>query len=87
MANIYKVTFEIIKGVFFFHPFCIVEARDIEHAKERAMQVMNSHPDNVKINKEIVDVQEVDKDEHPNYITIDEVMPYQPVNETKENDE
>ncbi|RAI79313.1 hypothetical protein BFS35_012190 [Macrococcoides goetzii] len=87
MANIYKVTFEIIKGVFFFHPFCIVEARDIDHAKERAMQVMNSHPDNVEINKEIVDVQEVDKDEHPNYITIDEVMPYQPVNEIKENDE
>lgn len=87
MTNIYKVTFEIIKEMFFFHPFCVVEAHDIEHAKERAMQVMNSHPDNVKINKEIVDVQEVDKDEHPNYITIDEVMPYQPVNETKENDE
>lgn len=87
MTNIYKVTFEIIKGVFFFRPFCVVEAQGVEHAKERAMQVMNSHPDNVKIKKEIVDVQEVSVDEHPNYITIDEVMPYQPVNETKENDE
>jgi len=85
MANIYKVKFEIIKGVFFFHPFCVVEARDIEHAKERAIQVMNSHPDNVEIKKEIVDVQEVSADEHPNYITIDEVMPYQPENETKED--
>jgi len=85
VTNIYKVTFEIIKGVFFFHPFCVVEAQDIEHAKERAMQVMNSHPDNVKINKEIVDVLEVSADEHPNYITIDEVMPWGP--EKKENDE
>ncbi|TDM35208.1 hypothetical protein [Macrococcoides canis] len=85
MTKIYKVTFEIIKGVFFFHPFCIVEAQDIGHAKERAMQVMNSHPDNVKITKEIVDVEEVNKDEHPNYITIDEVMPWEP--EKKENEE
>lgn len=86
MTNIYKVTFEIIKGLFFFHPFCIVEARDMERAKERAMQVMNSHPDNVKIKKEIVDVEEVNKDEHPNYIAIDEVMPYQPENETKDSE-
>lgn len=85
MTNIYKVTFEIVKGVFFFHPFCVVEAQDIKNAKERAIQVMNSHPDNVKIKKEIVDVEEVNKDEHPNYITIDEVMPWEP--EKKENDE
>ena len=42
------------------------------------MQVIDSHPDNVKIEKEIVDVQEVSKEEYPSYIRKDEVMPYQP---------
>ena len=85
MTKIYKVTFEIMNGVIFYHPFCIVEAQDIERAKERAMQVMNSHPDNVKINKEIVDVQEVSKEEYPSYIRKEEVMPYQP-EDVKGND-
>ncbi|WP_198550912.1 hypothetical protein [Macrococcoides caseolyticum] len=84
MTNIYKVTFEIMNGPFFFHPFCIVEAQDIECAKERAMQVMNSHPDNVKINKEIVGVEEVSKEEYPSYIRKDEVMPYQPEDDIEE---
>ena len=87
MTNIYKVTFEIIKGVFFFHPFCIVESQDVERAKERAMQVINSHPNNVKTKKEIVEVEEVSKEEYPSYIRKEEVMPYQPENEIKENDE
>ncbi|WP_208001474.1 hypothetical protein [Macrococcoides caseolyticum] len=84
MTNIYKVTFEIMNGAFFFHPFCIVEAQDIERAEERAMQVINSHPDNVKINKEIVEVEEVSKEEHPSYIRKDEVMPYQPEDDIEE---
>ena len=84
MTNIYKVTFEIMNGAFIFHPFCVVEAHDIERAKERAMQVINSHPDNVKIEKEIVDVQEVSKEEYPSYIRKEEVMPYQPEDEIEE---
>ena len=84
MTNIYKVTFEIMNGVIFFHPFCIVESQDAERAKDRAMQVINSHPDNVKIEKEIVDVQEVSKEEYPSYIRKEEVMPYQPEDEIEE---
>lgn len=84
MTNIYKVTFEIMNGVIFYHPFCIVEAQDVECAKERAMQVINSHPDNVKINKEIVEVEEVSEEEYPSYIRKDEVMPYQPENDIEE---
>lgn len=76
-----------MQGAVFFHPFCVVEAKDIEHAKDRAMQVINSHPNNVKIKKEIVDVQEVSKEEYPSYIRIDEVMPWQPEKEIKENEQ
>lgn len=43
MAKIYKITFEIMQGTVFFHPFCVVEAQDIEHAKDRAMQVIKIH--------------------------------------------
>ncbi|MDJ1090701.1 hypothetical protein QNJ39_03765 [Macrococcus caseolyticus] len=86
MAKIYKITFEIMQGAVFFHPFCVVEAQDIEHAKDRAMQVINSHPNNVKIKKEIVDVQEVSKEEYSSYIRINEVMPWQPEKEIKENE-
>ena len=84
MTKIYKVTFEIMNGAFIFHPFCIVESQDAERAKDRAMQVINSHPDNVKIEKEIVDVQEVSKEEYPSYIRKEEVMPYQPEDEIEE---
>ena len=87
MTKIYKVTFEIMNGVIFYHPFCIVESQDAERAKDRAMQVINSHPDNVKIEKEIVEVEEVSKEEYPSYIRIDEVMPWQPEKEIKENEQ
>lgn len=78
MPGIYKVNFEIMKGLFFFHPFCIVEAKDETHAKKRAMQVMNSHPDNVSIKKQITHIEKVDALKYPNYIKIEEVMPWQP---------
>lgn len=63
MSAHYRVTFEIMyqpEGVplpLFFHPAYIVEANNQEHAKERAQLAFNSHPDNVKLNREIVEVE------------------------------
>lgn len=60
----YRVTFEIVHwhmGVLpiFFHPQYEVEAKDEEEAKEKAQESFNSHPDNIKLEREIVKVEEL----------------------------
>ena len=57
----YKVQFEVpymYQGVIpiMYHPSTIVEADSVENAKVKAQEVFNSHPDNVDLPREIVDV-------------------------------
>lgn len=78
MTKIYKVQFEVFHLAFFFHPFCVVEANDISHSKERGLQVFRSHPNNVDLDYKIVEITESSAEEHPDYIRIDEEMPWQP---------
>lgn len=57
----YRVTFEtFIHPAFFFHPCYIVEANSIEEAKEKGQKVFDTHPNNVKVQREIVEVQEIE---------------------------
>ena len=60
----YRVTFEIAHwhmGVLplLFHPQYEVKAKDKEEAKEKAQEAFNSHPDNVKLERKIVNVEEL----------------------------
>lgn len=60
----YRVTFETMNlymGVIplFFHPQYEVEAKDEKEAKEKAQKAFNSHPDNIKLEREIVKVEEL----------------------------
>jgi len=56
----YRVMFEtFVHPAFFFHPCYVVEANNVEEAKEKAQEVFNSHPNNVKLQREIVEVEEV----------------------------
>lgn len=60
----YRVMFEtFIHPVFFFHPCYIVEANSVEEAKEKGQEAFNSHPDNVKLQREIVKVQEIKEEQ------------------------
>lgn len=57
----YKVQFEVLymyQGVIplMYHPSTIVEADSIEDAKIVAQEVFNSHPENVSLPREIIDV-------------------------------
>lgn len=59
----YRVIFEtFIHPAFFFHPCYIVEAKNIEEAKEKGQEAFNSHPNNVKLQREIVEVQEIEEE-------------------------
>lgn len=62
--KLYRVTFETLHlhmGVLplFFHPQYEIEAKDESEAKERAQEAFNSHPDNVKLERIIVKVEEM----------------------------
>lgn len=57
----YRVQFEVLymyQGVIplMYHPSTIVEADSIEDAKIVAQEVFNSHPENVSLPREIIDV-------------------------------
>lgn len=57
----YRVQFEVLymyQGVIplMYHPSTIVEAYSIEYAKMVAQEVFNSHPENVSLSREIIDV-------------------------------
>lgn len=57
----YKVQFEVLyihQGVIplMYHPSTIVEADSEEEAKTIAQEVFNSHPNNVSLPREIIDV-------------------------------
>lgn len=57
----YRVQFEVLymyQGVIplMYHPSTIVEADNIEDAKTVAQEVFNSHPENVSLPREIIDV-------------------------------
>ena len=58
----YRVMFEtFVHPAFFFHPCYVVEANNIEEAKEKAQEAFNSHPNNVKLQREIVEVKELEE--------------------------
>ena len=60
----YRVMFEtFIHPAFFFHPCYIVEANTVEEAKEKGQEAFNSHPKNVKFQREIVEVQEIEEEQ------------------------
>lgn len=57
----YKVQFEVLymyQGVIplMYHPSTVVEADSIEDAKIVAQEVFNSHPENVSLPREIIEV-------------------------------
>ncbi|MFF9653794.1 hypothetical protein [Streptomyces sp. NPDC014622] len=52
-----------IHPAFFFHPCYIVEANSVEEAKEKGQEAFNSHPNNVKLQREIVEVQEIKEEQ------------------------
>lgn len=55
--NKYEVIFEVVYSpLFFFHPRCEVIAKDENEAKEKAQEVFNSHPNNINLEREIVEV-------------------------------
>lgn len=57
MTYKYEVIFEVVYSpLFFFHPKCEVIAKDEEQTKIKAQEVFNSHPDNVNLKREIVEV-------------------------------
>ncbi|XWX34287.1 hypothetical protein LMHOCYYV_CDS0063 [Staphylococcus phage PG-2021_4] len=62
--KVYRVTFEIALWhmgdlPMFFHPQYEVEAKDEDEAKEKAQEVFNNHPDNVKLERKIVNMKEL----------------------------
>ena len=58
----YRVMFEtFIHPSFFFHPCYVVEANNVEEAKEKGQEAFNSHPNNVKLQREIVEVKELEE--------------------------
>lgn len=58
----YRVMFEtFVYPAFFFHPCYIVEANNVEEAKDKAQGAFNSHPNNVKLQREIVEVKELEE--------------------------
>ncbi|MCG1090149.1 hypothetical protein [Staphylococcus epidermidis] len=60
----YRVMFEtFIHPAFFFHPCYIVEANSVVEAKEKGQEAFNSHPNNVKLQREIVEVQEIKEEQ------------------------
>lgn len=60
----YRVMFEtFINPIFLFHPCYVVEANNVEEAKEKAQEAFNSHPNNVKLQREIVDVKELEEEQ------------------------
>lgn len=60
----YRVMFEtFIHPAFFFHPCYIVDANNVEEAKEKGQEAFNSHPNNVKLQREIVKVQEIKEEQ------------------------
>lgn len=59
----YRVMFEtFIHPAFFFHLCYIVEANSVVEAKEKGQEAFNSHPNNVKLQREIVEVQEIEEE-------------------------
>ena len=63
----YKVQFEVpylYQGVIplMYHPWTVVDAKDEEEAKTKAQEVFNSHPDNVSLPREIINVS-IEEDE------------------------
>lgn len=61
MMTKYKVQFEVMYMYqdvipLMYHPSTVVDADNIEDAKVKAQEVFNSHPDNVSLPREVVDV-------------------------------
>lgn len=55
--NKYEVIFEVVYNpLFFFHPRYKVTAKDEEQAKIKAQEAFNSHPNNVDLEREIVEI-------------------------------
>ncbi|MRF37144.1 hypothetical protein GIJ44_20875 [Staphylococcus sp. KY49P] len=57
----YKVQFEVMYMYqdvipLMYHPRTVVDADSVEDAKVKAQEVFNSHPNNVNLPREIVDV-------------------------------
>lgn len=60
----YRVMFEtFVHPTLFFHFYYVVEANNVEEAKEKAQEAFNSHPNNVKLEREIVEVQEIKEEQ------------------------
>ena len=64
IIKLYRVTFETVYWhmevlPLFFHPQYEVKAKDEDEAKEKAQEAFNSHSDNVKLEREIVNVEEL----------------------------
>ena len=60
----YRVMFEtFINPIFLFYPCYVVEVNNVEEAKEKAQKAFNSHPNNVKLQREIVDVKELEEEQ------------------------
>ena len=58
--NKYEVIFEVVYSpLFFFHPKYEVTAKDENEAKEKAQEAFNSHPDNIELEREIMNVEEL----------------------------
>ena len=62
--KLYRVTFETVywhMGVLplLFHSRYEVKAQNEEEAKEKAQEAFNSHPDNIELEREIVNVEEI----------------------------
>ena len=60
----YRVVFEMfIHPEYIFHPCYIVQANNIEEAKEKGQESFNSQFNNVESQREIVNVQEIKEEQ------------------------
>ncbi|WP_415401341.1 hypothetical protein ACMVYO_04570 [Staphylococcus hominis] len=60
----YRVMIEaFVHSDLFFHFYYVVEANNVEEAKEKAQEAFNSHPNNVKLQREIVEVKEIEEEQ------------------------
>ncbi len=76
--SVYRVDFEIFYSLLFFHPYVVVEANDVEQAIARANQVFNSNPDNMDLDKKIIEVKQVSETDYDDVIKLTDEMPWQP---------
>ncbi|MCD8921678.1 hypothetical protein K2V69_13445 [Staphylococcus gallinarum] len=57
MTKTYEVIFEVVfNPLVFFHPRYKVTAKDEEESKIKAQEAFNSHPNNVNLEREIVEI-------------------------------